>query len=293
MASPRRPSASGQGHAGTQRGRRRRCLSCAIPQSMSQPTHDYLSQCRGLIEAVAAQAPAIRQAADWFAQTILAGRMVHVFGSGHSRIMVEEMWPRYGSFPGFNPIVELSLTFHNLVVGANGQRQAMFLENVSGLAERILRNFDLSEKDSALVISSSGCNVVPIEMAELFRKRGVKVVALISRKHSEASKSRHPSGKKLQDFADLVLDTGAPAGDAMVRIPGLETPVAPGSTVGGCMLINCIKAEVAARLTAAGQPPKVLSGAAVVGENRSAELFESAYDEHAHLIAKLYAKTCE
>ena len=70
--------------------------------------------------------------------------MVHVFGSGHSRIMVEEMWPRYGSFPGFNPIVELSLTFHNLVVGANGQRQAMFLENVSGLAERILRNFDLS-----------------------------------------------------------------------------------------------------------------------------------------------------
>ena len=70
--------------------------------------------------------------------------MVHVFGSGHSRILVEEMWPRYGSFPGFNPIVELSLTFHNLVVGANGQRQAMFLENVSGLAERILRNFDLS-----------------------------------------------------------------------------------------------------------------------------------------------------
>jgi len=71
--------------------------------------------------------------------------------------------------PGFNPIVELSLSFHNLVVGANGQRQAMFLENVSGLAERILRNFDLSEQDSALVISSSGCNVVPVEMAELFR----------------------------------------------------------------------------------------------------------------------------
>ena len=63
-------------------------------------------------------------------ESILAGRMVHIFGSGHSRIMVEEMWPRYGSFPGFNPIVELSLTFHNPVVGANGQRQAMFLENV-------------------------------------------------------------------------------------------------------------------------------------------------------------------
>src|SRR3984957_20643652 len=139
------------------------------------PAEDYLAKARGLIDIVERQLAAVRTAADWFAQTILAGRMVHVFASGHSRIMVEEMWPRYGSFPGFNPIVELSLTFHNLVVGANGQRQAMFLENVSGLAERILRNFDLSNIDTALVISSSGCNVVPIEMAGGFRSRGIKV----------------------------------------------------------------------------------------------------------------------
>src|SRR5258706_3666115 len=119
--------------------------------SMSQPLHDYLSGCRRLIDAVATQNPSIEQAAQWFSETILAGRMVHVFGSGHSRIMVEEMWPRYGSFPGFNPIVELSLTFHNPVVCANGQRQAMFLENVTGLAERILRNFDVSPRDSALI----------------------------------------------------------------------------------------------------------------------------------------------
>ena len=256
---------------------------------MSLPTRDYLAECRRLIEAVAAQQTAIEQAAAWFSDTILVGRMVHVFGSGHSRIMVEEMWPRYGSFPGFNPIVELSLTFHNPVVGANGQRQAMFLENVSGLAERILRNFALTKADSALVISSSGCNIVPIEIAEQFQKHGVRVVAIISSDHGEASTSKRPDGKKLQDFADLVLDTGAPAGDAMVRVPGLETPVAPGSTVGGCMLINCIKAEVAARLTAAGQPPKVLSGAAVVGDERSTQLFEAAYDEHAHRLAKLYA----
>ena len=254
------------------------------------PAHDYLTKCRALIEAVESQIPAIAQAADWFSETILAGRMVHVFGSGHSRIMVEEMWPRYGSFPGFNPIVELSLSFHNLVVGANGQRQAMFLENVSGLAERILRNFDLAPADSALVISSSGCNVVPVEIAEQFQKRGVRVVAIISRAHSEASPSRHAAGKKLQDFADLTLDTGAPVGDAMVRIVGLDTPVAPGSTVGGCLLVNSIKAEVAARLTKAGQPPTVLSGAAIVGAERAVELFESAYDEHARRLAKLYAR---
>ena len=253
------------------------------------PASDYLNQCRGLVAAVEAQLPSIQQVADWFAETISSGRMVHVFGSGHSRILVEEMWPRYGSFPGFNPIVELSLTFHNLVVGANGQRQAMFPENVSGLAERILRNFDLSPKDSALVVSSSGCNLVPIEMAEQFRKRGVKVVSIISRRHSEATPSKDPRGVKLQDFSDLVLDTGAPPGDAMVTVPGLDTPVSPGSTVGGCMLVNCIKAEVAARLTQAGQPPRVLSGSAVVGAKKATELFEAAYDEHARRLAGLYS----
>lgn len=249
---------------------------------------DYLEKCRNIISVVEQQSEQIRTAAGWFAQTILAGRMVHVFGSGHSRIMVEEMWPRYGSFPGFNPIVELSLTFHNLVVGANGQRQAMFLENVPGLAERILRNFDLSPQDTALVISSSGCNVVPIEMAEHFQKQGIRVVAMVTREHSQKSTSKRRDGKKLTDFADLVLDTGAPAGDAMVRVPGLDTPVAPGSTVGGALLVNTLKAEVARLLTQAGQPPKVLSGAVVVGPERAVELFESAYDEHAHRLAGLY-----
>ncbi|MBL9143102.1 MAG: SIS domain-containing protein [Verrucomicrobiaceae bacterium] len=252
------------------------------------PAEDYLTKSEGLIARVREQLPLIHQAADLFAGTILKGQMVHVFGSGHSRIMVEEMWPRYGSFPGFNPIVELSLTFHNLVVGANGQRQAMFLENVRGFAARILRNFDLKQGDSALIISSGGCNVVPVEMAEEFQRRGVKVVAIISTTHSEASTSKHRDGKKLQDFADLVLDTGAPVGDAMVRVDGLETPVAPGSTVGGCLLINTIKAEVAARLTKAGQPPKVLTAGAVCGADKATELFEAAYDEHARRIAKYY-----
>jgi uncharacterized phosphosugar-binding protein len=251
-------------------------------------TEAYLQKSAEIIETVKNQQEQIREAAQLFAQTILAGRMVHLFGSGHSRILVEEMWPRYGSFPGFNPIVELSLTFHNLVVGANGQRQAMFLENVSGLADRILRNFDLKEIDTAIIISSSGCNVVPIEIAELFQQKKIKVVSIISKKHSEKSKSKRIDGKKLGDFSDIILDTGAPVGDAMINIPGLDTPVAPGSTVGGTLLINCIKAELAAILTASGQPPKVLSSAIVVGEEKAVSLFESAYDEHAHRLAKLF-----
>jgi uncharacterized phosphosugar-binding protein len=255
---------------------------------MSSPSSTYLNACGDLLRRVQAQEASIQQAADWFAETILANQMVHVFGSGHSRILVEEMWPRYGSFPGFNPIVELSLTFHNLVVGANGQRQAMFLENVPGLAARILRNFDLKAGDSALVISSSGCNIVPIEMAEEFQRRGVRVVSIVSQTHSDASQSRREDGKKLQDFSDLVLDTGAPVGDAMVRIDGLKTPVSPGSTVGGCMIVNAIKAEVAQRLTAAGKPPNVLTAGAVCGAEKAVELFEAAYDEHGRRIAQYY-----
>jgi uncharacterized phosphosugar-binding protein len=253
------------------------------------PAERYLAECQRVHGRVAEQIETIRKVADLFAGSILAGGMVHLFGSGHSRILVEEMWPRYGSFPGFNPIVELSLTFHNLVVGANGQRQAMFLENVSGLAPRILRNFALKRTDSALVISSSGCNIVPIEIAEEFQRRGVKVVALVSLDHSGPSESRRADGKKLTDFADLILDTGAPLGDSMVTIEGLETKVAPGSTVGGCLLVNAVKAEVAQRLTAAGHPPKVLTAGAVVGTERATELFEAAYDEHARRLAPYYA----
>ena len=254
------------------------------------PIQEYINKSRAILDAISKQETELKTAAKWFSETILAGRMVHVFGSGHSRIMVEEMWPRYGSFAGFNPIVELSLTFHNLVVGANGQRQAMFLENVSGLAERILRNFDVSELDTALIISSSGTNVVPVEMAEIFQQKGIKVVSIITKKHSEASKSKRVDGKKLGDFSDLILDTAAPVGDAMIYVPNLDTPVSPGSTIGGAVIVNCIKAEVARLLTEAGQPPKVLSAAAIVGNERAIELFESAYDEHAHRLAKLYEK---
>jgi uncharacterized phosphosugar-binding protein len=249
---------------------------------------EYLSKCEMIIDTIKSQIKQIEESASLFAASILAGRVVHVFGSGHSRIMVEEMWPRYGSFPGFNPIVELSLTYHNNVVGANGQRQAMYLENVSGFAERILRNFSLDKKDSAFIISSSGCNIVPIEMAELFKHKGIKVIALITKQHSVKSASKRTDGKKLSDFADIVLDTGAPVGDSMIYVDGLDTPVSPGSSVGGVIMVNSIKAEVARLLTEAGQPPKVLTAGVIAGEEKAKRLFEAAYDEHARRLSELY-----
>ena len=253
------------------------------------PHETFLDRCAEALDCIRSQSDAIHRAANIFASRILGGHPVHLFGSGHSRIMVEEMWPRYGSFPGFNPIVELSLTYHNNVVGPNGQRQAMFLENIPGFAARILRNFDLSADDAALVVSSSGTNIVPVEMAEAFQNADMRVVVMVSQAHCDASDAKRADGKKLTDFADVVLDTGAPAGDACVKIDGLEEKVSPLSSVGGCMLINAIKAEVADRLTSSGQPPTVLAAANQVGTERAVALFESAYDQHARQMAKLYA----
>ncbi len=251
------------------------------------PGKKYLAKSREILDRIEAQDDLIRKTADQFASSILSDRVVHLFGSGHSRIMVEEMWPRYGSFPGFHPIVELSLSNHNQVVGANGQRQAMYLENVEGFASRILRNFNLDERDSALIISSSGCNVVPIEMAEIFQSRGIFTSVIISKAHANASTSNRSDGKKLSDFADVILDTGAPVGDAMVRIPNLESPVSPGSTLGGIVIINSLKAEVASRLVEAGFPIKVLTASAILGKERSVALFDNAYDQYSNQLSRL------
>ena len=116
----------------------------------------WITKAIGLLEYLqSTQLEAIGSAAEICAEAIGTGGLVHLFGTGHSRIPVEEMFPRYGSYPGFNPIVELSMTFHTQVTGANGQRQAMYIERVEGLAEEILANFDFGPDDAMLIFSSS------------------------------------------------------------------------------------------------------------------------------------------
>jgi uncharacterized phosphosugar-binding protein len=249
----------------------------------------YLAAARAAIDAIeATQLATIRAAAAQFTTTILKGRLVHVFGTGHSRMAVEEMFPRYGSFPGFHPIVELSMTFHNPVVGANGQRQAMFLENVQGFGPILWRNFATSPDDCLLAISTSGCNAVTIDVAREASRLGMSVVALTSLAHAAVSTSRHESGQKLHEIAGLVIDQNTPAGDSAVWIEGLETPVAPLSSVTGCLIINLIKAEVARLLTEAGSPPKVLTAACHLGVEQSRQLFEETYDDYRRRVGVLY-----
>jgi uncharacterized phosphosugar-binding protein len=250
-----------------------------------EKTTGFIAAARGLLDRVEAQGAAIDEASRLCADAIAGGGLVHLFGTGHSRIPVEEMFPRYGSYPGFNPIVELSMTFHTQVVGANGQRQAMFIERVEGLAERILANFELPPTDVMMIFSASGLSAVPIEMAVGARRRGLKVIAVTSIAQSNAGEPRHAAGRLL-DNADVVLDLATPPADAMVEIDGLDTPVAPGSSVAAVVLVNEVKARTAALLVERGAMPPVLTSPAVVGKEASAELFEAGYAEHARRYAR-------
>jgi uncharacterized phosphosugar-binding protein len=242
----------------------------------------FLAAARELLERIAAtQDEALEQASRICSEAIAAGGLAHAFGTGHSRVPVEELFPRYGSFPGFNPIVELSMTFHTQVVGANGQRQAMFIERVEGLAEQILASYDLGPPDAMLVFSAGGLTAVPIEMAMGAHERGLRVVAVTSVANAWAGTPSHSSGTRLLDHADVVVDLCTPPGDALIQLDGLDTPVAPGSTVAAVAIANEIKARTAATLAERGHLPPVITSAALVGPERSAELFDAAYAEHA------------
>jgi uncharacterized phosphosugar-binding protein len=245
----------------------------------------FTTAARALLDAVDAQADVVDRVADLCADAIAAGGLVHLFGTGHSRIPVEEMFPRYGSYPGFNPMVELSLTFHTQVVGSNGQRQAMFIERTSGLADAILANYALRPTDVMIVFSASGLSAVPIEMALGAKERGLAVVAVTSVAQSHAGDPTHPAGRLL-DVADVVLDLGTPPADALVEIDGLQTPVAPGSTLAAVALVNEIKAQTARRLVERDAMPPVITSAAVVGREASTKLFDEAYAEHARRYAR-------
>jgi uncharacterized phosphosugar-binding protein len=256
---------------------------------MSTPptTGRYLTAARALIDGIEKQAERIETVSAMCADAISSGHLVHLFGTGHSRIPVEEMFPRYGSFPGFHPIVELSMTYHTQVVGANGQRQAMFIERTEGLAEQILANFTFDPADLMIVFSASGLTAVPIEVALETRRRGVPVVVVTSVAQSLGREPTHSSGTRLLDHADVVLDLGTPPGDAMVELEGLDTPVGPGSSLAAIALVNEIKVQTAALLLERGALPPVLTSPALVGDEKSEGLFDAGYADHARRVARI------
>ena len=248
---------------------------------------DWIEAGIALLEKIRdSQSTAIERASEICAEAIGAGGFVHLFGTGHSRIPVEEMFPRYGSYPGFHPIVELSMTFHTQVVGANGQRQAMFIERVPGLADVILSNFHFEPRDAVMVFSASGLGAVVVEFARGARQRGLPVIAVTSIAQSKAGELEEEVGSRLMDEADVVIDLCTPAGDALCRLEGLaETPIGPGSTLAAIAVADAVKVQTAELLLAGGKLPPVITSVAEVGRKRSDELFEAAYREHARRAA--------
>ena len=215
-----------------------------------------------------------------------ADGLVHLFGTGHSRIPVEEMFPRYGSYPGFNPIVELSMTFHTQVVGANGQRQAMFIERTPGLAEVILVELPFGPSDVMIVFSAGGTD-------RRAGRDGARCAAARPARHRgdigravDVDRSGPAAGDRLLDEADLVIDLCTPTPTRSSRSMASTPRSARARRSRRWPSSIPSRSRTAQLLVERGAMPPVITRASVVGAERSRALFEQAYREHARRIAR-------
>ena len=258
----------------------------AISKSAAQA---YFTQAIGLLEELGrSQADVIQKAAELCAERIARGGLVFLFGNGHSRMMCEEMTPRQGCYAGFVALVELALSNHASIVGTNGLRAPLYLENYEGYAEEILKSFHFGPADAFIVISTSGIRPVVVEMAAGAQRRGLPVIAIVSKAHCEQAKPAHSSGKKLIDYADLIIDNQCPPGDCIVELEGLEWRTGPVSTITGAMIINMIRCATAEALLARGVKPVLLPSHQFVGNASAAEQLESFYEAYRMSLKHLY-----
>jgi uncharacterized phosphosugar-binding protein len=234
------------------------------------------------------QSDVIQKAAELCADRIARGGLVFLFGNGHSRMMVEEMTPRQGGFPGFVALVETALSNHAAIIGANGLRSSLFLENYEGYAEHILSSFHFGPHDAFIIISTSGIRPVVVEMATGARARGLPVIAILSKAHSEEARAVHSSGKKLVDCADLVIDNLCPPGDCVLKLDGLEWRTGPISTITGAMIINMIRCAVAEALLAKGVKPVILPSHQFLGNTTAAEQLDDFYEAYRLSLKHLF-----
>ena len=234
------------------------------------------------------ESTAIQQAADLCADRIARGGLVFLFGNGHSRMLCEEMTPRQGCFPGFVALVELALSNQAAIIGANGLRGPLYLENYEGYAEQILRGFHFGPDDAFIVISTSGIRPVVVEIAMGAQQRGLPVIAIVSKTHCEQTEAVHSSGKKLPDCADVVIDNHCPPGDCVLHLTGLDWATGPVSTVTGAMIINMIRCATAEGLLRRGKVPTLLPSHQFVGNTKSEEQLEAFYEAYRKSLAHLF-----
>jgi uncharacterized phosphosugar-binding protein len=210
----------------------------------------FLARLRRLLEALDDQDVALAAAADAMSGALAGDHLVHLFGSGHSVIPVMEAFPRYGSFAGLHPLLDPRLMWWN-VLGPGGVREFHWLEQAEGYVQNFLAHRPIGTGDVLVVFSHGGRNAAPVEAAAYGRRREAVVVAITSSRNLDRP-ATHSSGQRLADIADIVVDTGVPAADALVDVPGWDSPVAGASTIVACACMNELIARTATRLAERG-----------------------------------------
>lgn len=240
------------------------------------PYIDAITQRLSLLED---QSEAIAEAGRVCAEHIGAGRLVHVFGAGHSRMMCEEAYPRIGAIVGFHPIVELAVTHFTPVVGGNGLRQALFLERVEGYGRVILEESVAERGDAVIVFSSSGVEHIIMDFVDAAKDLGLPVIGVTSLEYSSTAAAERGGARRLADVADLVIDNHVPAGDAVVELDGLAERVGPSASILNLAVMNSIATATGRSLLDRGVEPMVFGSPHLVGEERSRERFDSCLAE--------------
>jgi uncharacterized phosphosugar-binding protein len=193
----------------------------------------------------------IREAGRLVAEALRADRLVHVFGTGHSHMLAEEGLFRAGGLAPVNAILESGLMLHE------GAAVSTRLEKLPGYSPIVADKYGFEEGDLLIVISNSGVNAAPVEMALLAKEAGLKVLAISSVAYSKSVEPRPGVSARLYEIADLTLDNLGEPGDAVVDVDGTGLKVGPTSTVIGATLLNAIFVEATCTLAAEGVEPPV------------------------------------
>ena len=229
------------------------------------------------------QTATIEKVAAVMSDCIAGGGLVHMFGSGHSVLPVQDMFPRYGAFPGFRPLMDMRLMWTN-VIGSGGAKGLLWLERQEGYASVLFQNEPIRQGDVMLVFSHGGLNAAGIEVLQEAKKRGLTTVAITSLDNYHKRSATHSSGKKLADVADYVIDNCVPAEDALVQVQGWKAPVAAGSTVSTVTIAMAIIAQVATDLAAQGKNPPVFVSPNIAGV--PADNNNCVYEEYERLLKR-------
>jgi uncharacterized phosphosugar-binding protein len=215
----------------------------------------YLAKASELLEKIeTTQLENIRKAADLMAGSIASGKAVLAFGSGHSVIPVMDLFPRYGSYVGFVPIMDARLMW-TTVVGSGGAVEVIWQERQEGYIEVMLRGHKLNPGDTMLVYSHGGMNAAPVEMALTAKAAGLPVIGVTSVANHQLNKPSHSSGKTLHDIADVVIDNCSPPEDAVVPIEGVLGNVGATSTLTAVAVTMALLSETSAKLASLGKMP--------------------------------------